>query len=162
MAQNLIMKTKKTKKTKTEEVTIERDFTKKFHLLKFNDNWADEMDVDGFVIYDEDEYKAWLDKIPDHKFSYGIGTNEEIEYSSKAVFLNSVATTNLTPEEVQFFFKFFGHPSTKCIGWDSKAGEFKRIERSTAAGYGFFPDFDWIDEDLDGDDDEDYKERANR
>lgn len=145
-------------KTKTEEVTIERDFTKKFYLLKFRDNWADEMDVSGFVVYDEDEYKAWLDKIPNRKFSYGIGTNEEIEYSSKGEFLNSVAvaTTNLTSEEVQFFFKFFRHPSTKCIGYDSEAGEFKRIERSTEVSYGFFPDFNWIEfDELDEDDDED-------
>ena len=139
--------------SKTEEVTIERDFTKKFYLLKFRDNWADEMDVSGFVVYDEDEYKAWLDKIPEGEFTYGIGTNEEIEYSSKGEFLNSVAitTTNLTPEEVQFFFKFFGHPSTKCIGWDSKAAQFKRIERGTTVSHGFFPDFDWIDEDDDED-----------
>ena len=143
-------------KTKTEEVTIERDFTKKFHLLKFDDNWADEMDVSGFVVYDEDEYKAWLDKIPDRQFSYGIGTNEEIEYSDAEEFLRSVTVTSLTSEEVQFFFKFFGHSSTKYIGWDSEVGEFKRIERSTVASYGFFPDFNWIEfDELDENDDED-------
>lgn len=71
-------------------------------LIKWSDNWADEMDLNGFHIMSE---KAWLEflKLLDNAieiyakhsddlfkvFNFCVGTNEEITYKSKEDFLNS-------------------------------------------------------------------------
>lgn len=132
-------------KKETEKVTIERDFNKQFYLLKYDSNWAGEMDINGFIVYDKDEYNEWLSKIPKRSFEFGIGTNETIEYRNKAELLKEVKVTVLTAEEVTFFYKFFASNSVKCIDWDNKAKQFARIETKPIAQYGFFPDLDYFD-----------------
>jgi hypothetical protein len=55
-------------------------------LVKWDTNWADEMDIAGFAIMERktwNEYKENLRK-KKHPFSICIGTNEEIEYDSGA------------------------------------------------------------------------------
>lgn len=71
-------------------------------LIKWSDNWADEMDLNGFHIMSEKAWSAFLKLLDDaieiytkHSsnlfqcFDFGVGTNEEITYKSKEDFLNS-------------------------------------------------------------------------
>lgn len=58
-------------------------------LVKFADNWADEMDVEGFTILDIKDFMQLMHLIEDvakkidrgHVFEYFIGTNEWIDYT---------------------------------------------------------------------------------
>lgn len=66
---------------------------KNFYVIKYEDNWADEMDVFEYTILSEEQMeKLWdaimrIRKHPNYKettwtISHWIGTNEEIFYSS--------------------------------------------------------------------------------
>lgn len=53
----------------------------KFYLMKYSDNWADEMDVDGHTILTQEEYDQFTLAAANVKHMYFcIGTNEDIEY----------------------------------------------------------------------------------
>jgi hypothetical protein len=84
-------------------------------LIKYKDNWADEMDVYGFHIMSE---KAWnfflsiLDNNSEHfddgDFSIGVGSNEEIHYKSKEDLLSAfevVKVTDTTEATIRLNFK---------------------------------------------------------
>lgn len=59
----------------------------KYYLIKFHDNWADEMDIDGFAIISE---KLWdlvvkiTAIVKNEPYSLGFGTNQCIDYRSIA------------------------------------------------------------------------------
>lgn len=71
-------------------------------LIKWSDNWADEMDLEGFHIMSEKAWTAFLKLLDDtieiytkHNdnlfqcFDFCVGTNEQITYKSKEDFLKS-------------------------------------------------------------------------
>ena len=59
-------------------------------LVKFTDNWADEMDIEGFKILSNSTFMQWARLVEDvataidngHEFEWYIGTNESIVYST--------------------------------------------------------------------------------
>jgi hypothetical protein len=53
-----------------------------FYLVKYKDNWADEIDLDGHIVLEKDKFEMF-DKIANTNpiFTMCIGTNEEIEYN---------------------------------------------------------------------------------
>lgn len=53
-------------------------------LVKFEDNWADEMNVEGFNIFTKEEWETFKTKLENKQseFQVCIGTNEELEYSN--------------------------------------------------------------------------------
>jgi len=55
-------------------------------LVRYSDNWADEMDLTGFSIHGENELNGMLDKLEERleerPFEFCVGTNEFIEYNS--------------------------------------------------------------------------------
>lgn len=56
----------------------------KYYLLRYADNWADEMDLEGYVVLDEEEHAAFQQKLNAlDGFTFVVGTNEDIEYDSK-------------------------------------------------------------------------------
>ena len=96
-------------------------------LVKFSDNWADEMDVKGFCIYkskeefDEDLKEEIVDSagIEDEEYddfisgnyfwySHGIGSNESLEYESFEDLYNKFSITEITDEEYDILHKYFG------------------------------------------------------
>lgn len=115
-------------------------------LVKFKDNWADEIDICGCAVMSEEEWYKYvtiakdyfdsMDKIDFNKvtddddwlsdvstLSFVIGSNEWIEYESFDELMNCFTISVLTDEQAEFL----------------KANGFER--------YGFFPDdiFDeWI------------------
>lgn len=54
-------------------------------LIRYHDNWADEMDITGFVIVTEENWSTILNVMQEFcavtpKWTFDIGTDEEIEY----------------------------------------------------------------------------------
>ena len=57
-------------------------------LVKFADNWADEMDVEGFAIFGTKEFMGFMTLVEDvakkmdddHPFTWYIGTNEWLDW----------------------------------------------------------------------------------
>ena len=79
-------------------------------LVKWSDNWADEMDVEGFVIMDNSEWKEFQEtaKKVNSPISICVGTNEEIEYPNGDALLENITTKKLTSDEAKTITKFFG------------------------------------------------------
>lgn len=84
---------------------------KKYYLVTFDFNWADEADFSGFAIYTEEQWKVieeLRNKIKDDKrITLCFGTNEDQEYSGKD-FKEFFEPIEITEEEAQVFFKYFG------------------------------------------------------
>ena len=65
-------------------------------LVKFTDNWADEMDIEGFKTLSNSTFMQWARLVEDvaaaidngHEFEWYIGTNESIVYSTGRDFKN--------------------------------------------------------------------------
>lgn len=76
-------------------------------LIKFYDNWADEMDVEGFVVYPYDDYINYMRIVHDtakkidsgKTFELYFGTNEWIEYSTGEEFLSCFNSELIGPTE---------------------------------------------------------------
>ena len=54
-------------------------------LVKYEDNWADEMDLVGFMIMTDQDYDDWLIAVKNtfadnENQSYYCGSNEEVEF----------------------------------------------------------------------------------
>jgi hypothetical protein len=106
-------------------------------LVKFDSNWADEMDIDGFMVMTQDEWdqykahtKKFFEQLGERSWSFGIGTNEEIEYESHDEFIRELKVEEITDVE-----------------YESLAHLFKYYDGTVQ--FGFFPDLGYFDlEDL--------------
>lgn len=78
-------------------------------LISYSDNWADEMDIDGFVIKEEKEWKEIEKSLKAFKKSIfvGFGTNEDNEYRNGKNFLETIEVEKITDEEYKILKKFF-------------------------------------------------------
>lgn len=69
-------------------------------LVKYYSNWADEFDIQGFAIMNEEEYIQWIEdfrKAEEIDYVWYFGTNEYICYWN---FEKDWSVTNLSKEEV--------------------------------------------------------------
>lgn len=84
-------------------------------LVQWDSNWADEMDVTGFVIITQKEASELKKKLREKKQSFDlyIGTNEEIEYENGKELLDQLTFTKLKPEEAATLEKHLGD----CYGF---------------------------------------------
>lgn len=84
-----------------------------YYLVKYNDNWADKMDIDGFALFTEEEYNEFVsivNKVCDllrarEIFEYYIGTNELIIHDHEKYFADCFKTHSisaLTYELIRF------------------------------------------------------------
>lgn len=104
-------------------------------MLRWDSNWADEMDVAGFVIVNKIDSDSWQNHIESVKgrFDICIGTNEEIDYRNGKELLSEVHAIEISDVEYQTFIRTIGHPRRL---W---------YERVTGIGYGltnFFQRFE--------------------
>jgi len=86
-------------------------------LIKFDENWADEMDVSGFKLFkSEQDWQKAIKEFKDEReieddedccFSIYFGTNEENEYESFSEFLNCFEVTTVSDAEVSVLEKLF-------------------------------------------------------
>lgn len=56
-------------------------------LIKYSDNWADEMDLEGLFICSSEEWEGYKESVKKYfevnsSYTYYVGTNEEVEYNS--------------------------------------------------------------------------------
>jgi hypothetical protein len=79
-------------------------------LVIWKANWADEMDIEGFKIYDEADWKSYETELKarERKFDIYIGTNEEIRYDDGKDLLNSLKVKKITDDEAKTIKKLFG------------------------------------------------------
>jgi len=112
-------------------------------LIRFNDNYADEFDVEGFFALSEEDWKAYKAKIKkvigDNYFTFNIGTNEEIEYDGAKEYLSRLKQVKITQEEYDTLLKLF--PYT-LEDWNGK----KWVNKRQMVQHGCVPFY--TDEDL--------------
>ncbi len=89
-------------------------------LVIWEANWADEMDIYGFVIVSAEEARAFKKKARKivSPFEIYVGTNEEIEYSDGKQFLKALTFRRITLEESKIIEKFFGESAGHSNFWD--------------------------------------------
>lgn len=85
-------------------------------LVKYRDNWADEIKVNGWCLMTDAELETWnvewatrfkhLDE--QGSYFYYVGTNEEIEYTSLEEFLDSIKIVDISEDEANVLVKLFG------------------------------------------------------
>lgn len=85
-----------------------------FYYVRYTDNWADEMTIEGFSIMDEKEYERYVvtlnaiitDMECGQPFIYYVGSNEEIEYDNVDDFLSAFETSEFEeyPEGIEMVF----------------------------------------------------------
>jgi len=90
-------------------------------LIKWDSNWADEMDIEGFLITSKssaDSFKKQL-KDYDSSFEVYVGTNEDIEYGSGEELLKELTFKKITEEEANVIKKFFGGSGGHTEFWSA-------------------------------------------
>lgn len=85
-----------------------------FYCVRYIDNWADEMELEGFALMDEKEYEHYTATVNaivadiecGLPFIYQIGTNEEIEYNNADEFLSAFEVSEFEeyPEGIEMVF----------------------------------------------------------
>jgi len=127
-------------KTKPVKVTIPLTFEgKKFSLVKYSGNWADEMDVTGFSVMSEEELKEWIEYIPKEPFTFGVGSNQEIDYRSVKAFLKNCTIEEISREQAEQLFKLFPYKHERYLDW--RDDNYQLIEYSTRCVFGQFPNY---------------------
>lgn len=91
-----------------------------YKLIKYSGNWADEMDVDGFRIISDKQFKEWEKGWKktfkeDGEFTFGIGTNENIPYEDYESFMAEFEVTDITNEEYGAISNLF--PTAESYGY---------------------------------------------
>jgi len=89
-------------------------------LVQWNSDWADEMDIYGYIVVTKEEADAFKKKAKNTKepFSVYVGTNEEIDYPDGEALLDELTFQNLTEEECKTIQKFFGDTGGQSQFWD--------------------------------------------
>jgi hypothetical protein len=82
----------------------------KYISVRFIDNWADEMDIDGFEVVERESFIKYYDKIKaiDHIFEVSFGSNEYNTYNNGKSFLDRVHTEEVTDDEATMYNKIVG------------------------------------------------------
>lgn len=85
-----------------------------FYYVHYVDNWADEMELEGFALMDEKEYEHYTATVnaiiadieSGLPFIYYVGSNEEIEYDNVDDFLSAFETSEFEeyPEGIEMVF----------------------------------------------------------
>jgi hypothetical protein len=88
-------------------------------LIKWDSNWADEMDIDGFMIVDKTTSDKFKKQLKDYNSSFEVyvGTNEDIEYGSGEELLKELTFKTITEDEAKVIKKFFGNSGGHTEFW---------------------------------------------
>lgn len=71
-----------------------------FYLLTYDDNWSDEMDIDGVIVLNQEKYIKFLEAVENFDYTeFVIGTNQYIEYDSKEAIEDVFSVKTITKEE---------------------------------------------------------------
>jgi hypothetical protein len=96
----------------------------KHYLVTWQDNWADEMDLEGFAIMTQDGWdkyeEVYTNALKLGTVTLGFGTNESNEYDEEAHFFSCLHKQEITPQDVDRLSGFFGlelDHSCRCYGF---------------------------------------------
>ena len=80
------------------------------YLLSYSGNWNDEINVDGFVIIDDNLRKTILELLKNYEQTVYInnGGDDEIEYENGLELLDEITIDKITEKEIDSIDKFFG------------------------------------------------------
>ena len=85
------------------------------YLVKFEENWADEMDVYSFAVFTAKQYRNWRALLERMKkaseycvFSYSFGTNEEQDYDEFEEFERCFTAKPITKAQADTIRDLFG------------------------------------------------------
>ena len=80
-------------------------------LVKWSDNWADEMNIEGFNIFTKTEWNEFKTKLKNAKkeFTIGVGSNEDINYKDGRKLLSNLSAKEITEDESKIIKKFLGN-----------------------------------------------------
>ena len=78
-------------------------------LVKFYDNWADEMDIEGFSIMSTSQFTQWAKTVEEvakkidegRSFEWYFGTNEWIDWKTGKDFKEAFSCEVITDEEAE-------------------------------------------------------------
>ena len=78
-------------------------------LVKLADNWADEMDIEGFSIMSTDQFTQWAKTVEEvakkidkgYSFEWYIGTNEWVDWDSGKDFKEAFSCEVITDKEAE-------------------------------------------------------------
>ena len=78
-------------------------------LVKWSDNWADEMDIEGFIIDDKEKVEEWLNNMKSitRHFDICIGTNEDVDYDNGEQFAETISVIDITEEDEKLLKRLF-------------------------------------------------------
>jgi hypothetical protein len=87
-------------------------------IVFYDTNWADEMDISGFQIMDQDKWNDFKTKVAACKkrMFVGFGTNEDNEYSEGKHLLAELTAKKISAEEIKVLNKLFG-PNIVTYGY---------------------------------------------
>jgi hypothetical protein len=90
-------------------------------LVKYEDNWADEVDIYGFRLFDLKEWMAYKDDLVKHiaengELKYSFGTNEEITYDSVEDVLRQFTVNEISMEEYDAIVSAFNFGMRRKFG----------------------------------------------
>lgn len=79
-------------------------------LVTWHDNWADEMTVEGFKIFDEAEWESYKQELKslEKRFSVCFGANEDIQYENGQELIDALTSKKLKNDEAKIIEKIFG------------------------------------------------------
>jgi len=117
-----------------------------YNLVSIHTNWADEMDIDGYVAMTPKDFENWKARIAKIKFpiEIGVGTNEDVQIDK-----NDFKIKKITEQDYKTLKKLglaaSGH--TNCIELEY----YRDADGNYADEDEDFEDFDATDEDEDED-----------
>jgi hypothetical protein len=89
-------------------------------LVKFDNNWADEFDIKGFVALSKEKWDEYKRKIKEtfgeNEFNWYFGTNEDLIFEEGAVsYLKSFSESKISKSEFDFLKKKFAHAKDSMV-----------------------------------------------
>lgn len=81
-------------------------------FITFDGNYADEFDVDGFMVIADEAWKRYVDSLTDEDFGkrndFYFGSNESLSFEDKANYLSCFDVKKVSDDELVVLKKFFG------------------------------------------------------
>ena len=79
-------------------------------LIKWETNWADEMDISGFCISTQGEYDEWAAEMSkyDTSFEFSIGSNEDMYYRKGKDLIDEMTVRPIDDIEEAVLMNLFG------------------------------------------------------
>ena len=85
-------------------------------LIKWQKDWADEFDMIGFVIMEEDSFASLIDSINTAAYPYeaSFGSNEAYTFENPQDVMSGMKIKTVTDEDAEALERIFG---SKSMGW---------------------------------------------